>query len=297
MAGSIDSLHFIQQQLSSQQSFTYRKINAIRVRQNLNYQWNKSILTVFNFMFRDNTMEQNPSYLIAATNNPIKYKGQENSNHFNSVAMDLQQSFLIPKLHSKFTLGSNLDITHQNLVAHYIDITKDTSVDKFIKYNYLTKDSLVTNYSISINNHAIYANVVTHISNAVKMNIALRYDRFNYMFNNALPNSTPSSKNNFSQFTPKIGFTYNQMVWGIYTNFSTGFAPPQITEIYNAIRIPYLLPQTFKNTEIGAWFEKGNWQGELSIYQLLGENEIISVRQMDGVKLNQNSVSTNHIVI
>jgi outer membrane receptor protein involved in Fe transport len=297
MTGPVDSIYFSRKDLKAQQSFTYRKINALRIRQNVNYQWSKSIQTLFNIMYRDNRMDQNPTYAIAATNNPTKFKGQNNSNYFNAWVLDLQQSFQIPQLHSQLSLGANVDRTRQNLIAHYIDITKDTSIGKFVGYNYPTKDSLVTNYSTSINNNAIYANLISHINKDIKLNIALRYDYFNYNFNNALLNSTPSSKNNFSQFTPKIGFTYNKLHWGGYANYSTGFAPPQITEIYNAIRVPYLLPQTFKNTEMGAWFQKGNWQGEFSVYQLLGENEIISVRQTDGVNLNQNSGSTKHIGI
>ncbi len=297
MTGSVDSLYFSRQDFKAQQSFTYRKINALRIRQNLNYQWNKSIQTLFNIMYRDNRMDQNPAYAIAATNNPTRFKGQDNSNYFNAWVMDIQQNFQIPQLSSQLSVGGSLDRTRQNLIAQYIDITKDTSIGKFVKYNYPLKDSLVTNYSTNINNHAIYANLSSFVNKDIKLNLALRYDYFNYQFNNALLNSTPSSKNNFSQFTPKIGFTYNKIHWGGYANLSTGFAPPQITEIYNAIRVPYLLPQTFKNTEIGAWFQQGNWQGEFSVYQLLGENEIISVRQTDGVNLNQNSGSTKHIGI
>ena len=297
MTGSVDSNYFSRKRFNAQQSFTYRKINALRIRQNVSYQWNKSIQTIFNMMYRDNRMDQNPTYAIAATNNSTQFKGQDNSNAFNSLVIDVQQNFQIPQLHSQLSLGGNLDRTHQSLMAHYIDITKDTSIGKFVQYSYPTKDSLVTNYSTSILNHAMYANVSSQINRDIKLNIALRYDYFNYHFNNALLNSTPSSKNNFSQFTPKIGFTYNKIYWGGYANFSTGFAPPQITEIYNAIRVPYLLPQTFKNTEVGAWFQKGNWQGEFSVYQLMGENEIISVRQTDGVNLNQNSGSTKHIGI
>ena len=73
--------------------------------------------------------------------------------------------------------------------------------------------------------------------------------------------------------------------------------PPQITEIYNAIRVPFLLPQKFKNFEIGSWYQSKNIYAEVAIYQLNGTNEIISVRQTDGVNLNQNSGATKHIGI
>lgn len=48
---------------------------------------------------------------------------------------------------------------------------------------------------------------------------------------------------------------------------------------------------------MGFWLNHNKWFAEVSIYQLNGENEIISVRQPDGVNLNQNSGSTQHIGI
>jgi outer membrane receptor for Fe3+-dicitrate len=127
--------------------------------------------------------------------------------------------------------------------------------------------------------------------------MTMRYDNFEYLFNNLLPLGTPSAKNNFTQFTPKLGLTYNLKNWGSYINYSKGFVPPQITEIYNAIRVPYLLPQDFSNMEIGAWYQYKKISAEISIYSLQGKNEIISVRQTDGVNLNQNSGATSHMGI
>jgi outer membrane receptor for Fe3+-dicitrate len=125
----------------------------------------------------------------------------------------------------------------------------------------------------------------------------MRYDDFEYLFNNQLPIGTPSANNHFTQFTPKLGFTYNIHKWGSYINFSKGFVPPQITEIYNAIRVPYLLPQNFTNFEMGTWYHDKKIAAEFSVYSLQGNNEIISVRQTDGVNLNQNSGATSHIGI
>ena len=297
MTGSVDSIHFVQHNLSSMQSFTYRKINALRARQNLVYKWNEHASSILNFMYRDNTMDQNPTYSIASTNNPTKFKGQDNSNYFNSFVLDLQQIMRLSSIKSKLIVGGIIDITNQNLVAHYIDIFKDTALGKYTKFTYPIKDSLVTSYQTKIYNQAAYLNVITNMSNNVKTNIALRYDHFEYQFQNKLNSGTPSSNNNFTQFTPKIGLTYNKPNWGGYINYSEGFVPPQITEIYNAIRIPFLLPQSFKNTEIGGWYQRGKWYAQLSLYQLLGMNEIISVRQTDGVNLNQNSGSTKHVGI
>jgi len=297
MIGSVDSLRFAQKSLISQQSFTYRQINALRFRQNLAYRWNDNSTTTINLMYRNNTMDQNPTYSIASTSNPTKYKGQVNSNHFDAYVLDLQHQWNLKAINSKLILGGYWDNTQQNLIAHYIDILKDTAIGKYTKYSYPAKDSLVTSYKTQINNKAIYVNFIAKISNSLHWNMALRYDDFEYLFNNQLKYGTPSSNNHFNNWAPKLGFTYNQKNWGGYLNYSEGFVPPQITEIYNTVRVPYLLPQLFKNMELGAWYQIPKFYAEFSIYQLNGNNEIISVRQSDGVNLNQNSGSTKHIGI
>ncbi len=297
MTGSVDSVHFFQHNFSSLQTFTYRKINALRFRQKLNYQWNKNNASILNFMYRNNTMDQNPTYSIASTSNLTKFKGQINSNHFNSIVIDLQQAIQLPELQSKLVFGGVLDISHQHFNAHYIDIFKDTAIGKYTKYSFPIRDSLLSYYTSNILNKAVYINLITSISHAIKMNATVRYDQFDYLFNNKLTTGTPSSNNYFKQFTPKIGFTYNNNKWGGYINYGEGFVPPQITEMYNAVRVPYLLPQSFSNKEIGIWYQKKKWYTEISMYQMMGRNEIISVRQSDGVNLNQNAGSTNHIGI
>jgi len=297
MIGSVDSLHFAQKSLISQQSFTYRQINALRFRQNLAYRWNENSTTTINLMYRNNTMDQNPTYSIASTSNPSKFKGQVNSNHFDAYVVDLQHQWNLNAIKSKLILGGYWDHTQQNLIAHYIDIFKDTAIGKYTKYSYPTKDSLITSYATQINNKAIYINFIANLSKSLHWNMALRYDDFEYLFNNQLKYGTPSSNNHFNNWAPKLGFTYNQKNWGGYLNYSEGFVPPQITEIYNTVRVPYLLPQLFKNMELGAWYQLPTLYAEFSIYQLNGNNEIISVRQTDGVNLNQNSGSTKHLGI
>ncbi len=294
MTGSVDSLHFFQKNFSSQQTFTFRKINALRFRQNFQYNWSNQSSTILNFMMRNNKMDQNPTYTIASTSNPTKFKGQTNSNEFNSYVLDFQHIWNLPNLNSKFMLGSYMDITNQNLIAHFINILKDTVFGKYTSFSYPTKDSLLTNYNTVILNKAMYLNYFAKFNNRLSANATIRYDVFDYTFNNQLNTGTPSAKNVFTNWTPKIGLTYNLQNIGGFINYSEGFVPPQITEIYNAVRVPYLLPQKFYNNEIGFWFAYKKWQGEITIYQLIGNNEIVSVRQPDGVNLNQNTGNTSH---
>lgn len=297
MTGSVDSIHFVNKDFSSMQSFTFRKINLFRWRQNLEYIVNKESKIVANIMYRGNTMDQNPTYSIASTNIATKFKGQINSNHFDALVVDLQDQYNINAINGKMIIGAYADLTKQNLQASFIDITKDLNLNKYTSYSLRNPDSIITNYKTAIYNKAIYLNFLGSLGKGFNYNASLRYDHFEYQYKNALGFGTPSSNNVFTNISPKLGFTYNKKNMGAYINYSQGFVPPQITEIYNAIRVPYLLPQSFVNYELGGWILLNKLQTEISIYQLNGTNEIVSVRQADGVNLNQNTGATKHLGI
>ena len=297
MTGSVDSIHFVNKDFSSLQSFTYRKINLLRWRQNLAYHLNKQSTIIANIMYRGNTMDQNPTYSIASTSNPSLFKGQINSNRFDALVLDIQHLNNINSIKAKLIVGIYADLTKQGLNASYIDITKDLNLNKYIKYSQRNPDSIITNYKTNIYNKAAYINFLGELGYGFNYNASLRYDHFEYQYQNKLGFGTPSSNNLFTNLSPKIGITYNRKHIGGYLNYSQGFVPPQITEIYNAIRVPYLLPQSFVNYEIGGWILLNKLQAELSLYQLNGTNEIVSVRQPDGVNLNQNTGATKHIGI
>jgi outer membrane receptor protein involved in Fe transport len=82
---------------------------------------------------------------------------------------------------------------------------------------------------------------------------------------------------------------------GIYLNYSTGFSPPNITELYRGVKVPSLKPSTYINYEGGGWFafsDKGYF--DVSVYQMDGTNEIVSVKLPDGSTENQNAGKTQH---
>ena len=93
-----------------------------------------------------------------------------------------------------------------------------------------------------------------------------------------------------------MGMTYNTGNIGFYANYSQGFVPPQINELFQGVKVPYLQPQTFFNYEAGGWMEL--WEGKLfadwSLYEMDGSNEIISVLTDEGTMENRNSGRTRH---
>ncbi|MEO5997453.1 MAG: TonB-dependent receptor [Chitinophagaceae bacterium] len=159
----------------------------------------------------------------------------------------------------------------------------------------------MTQYNVDIHNTAVYAQFEMNPVEKLKLVVAARYDRMDYKFDNHLPSSAytgaPDAKNNLNHFTPKLGLTYDlNRNRGLYANYSIGFAPPNITDLYQGVKVPILKPSSYSNYELGGWFAFANNKGyaEVSLYQLNGTNEIVSVRLADGTYQNQNAGETRH---
>ncbi|MBS1661093.1 MAG: TonB-dependent receptor [Bacteroidetes bacterium] len=298
MYGSLDSAHFAQHNYNTPYSFTYRKVEALRAKSQLNYQWAKGSETTVALMYRHNSIGQNPSYFISnSQSNPLVANGQVNVNAFKSWVAVAQHQQQLGWLGSKLIAGLSADISPSSYNANYIRIQRDA------KGNYLgytNTDSSLSNYSTGISNLASYLDYEMSPVKGLRLVAAARYDHFHYNFRNYLPSSAstgaPNTKNDFNRVTPKVGATYNYKGVGFYANYSQGYVPPQVTELYNGMKVPYLKPQTFFNYEAGGWLAL--WQNRVyadwSIYQLDGTNQIISVRQDDGTFINQNSGKTRH---
>lgn len=300
MTGALDSAKFADRNFSSLQSFTYRVTNALRFKSILTKEWNAKNTSSLSFLYRNNSVKQNPSYSIASTSDPSLYKGQVNDNSFRAYAMFLQHVTRFDALKGKLVAGASLDFSPQTYRAQFIWIRKDGATNKFASYFFPSQDSLLSNYATNISNAAAYADFAFEPLKRIRITAALRYDAFRYDFRNALPQSAstgaPSSVTVFSRATPKIGFTYNLAGAGFYANYSEGYVPPQITELFNSVSVPYLQPQTFYNYEAGGWVSLVNntLNGDWSIYLMNGRNEIITVKQPDGSYINQNAGETRH---
>lgn len=301
ITGSIDSIRFLQKNYNTQQTFTYRKVTALRYKSQLTHDWNSNSNTSFAFMYRDNSVGQNPAYSIATTSNPYKFRGQINDNAFKTYALFLTHTQKLNWLNSKIISGASLDFSPQDYYAKFISIKKDSISGKYVSYTSPVPDSFLSKYKTGIMNMAAYADFECSPAKGLKLVAALRYDAFQYYFINNLSAAagvkTASTINNFARFTPKVGLTYNYRGIGVYANFSQGYVPPQLTELYSSVKVaPYLLPQNFNNYEIGGWMSilSNKLYADWSIYRLEGKNEIISVRLPDNSTVNQNAGSTRH---
>jgi outer membrane receptor protein involved in Fe transport len=94
-----------------------------------------------------------------------------------------------------------------------------------------------------------------------------------------------------------VGLVYNfSSRAGVYANYSEGFVPPQVTEMYKGVKVPDLKASVFYNYEIGGWWQliRHKLIADVSVYRLKGDNEIISVRLDDGSTENRNTGKTLH---
>jgi iron complex outermembrane recepter protein len=298
MPGSLDSIHFANKDYSTPQTFTYRKVPALRYKSQLFHQWNNNSSSQLSFVFRDNSVKQNPSYRVKnITTDPTRAYGEINESAFNTYMLIAQHQQSFNFLNSKLIAGISVDNSPSAYSSNFINIDRDT---RGYYVSYSTTDSVLSQYKTGINNLASYVHYEAELVRGLKLTAALRYDFYHYDFENALPPSAftgaPSTTNNFKRFSPKAGATYNYKGIGVYANYSEGFVPPQISELYTGVKVPYLGPQTFYNYEVGGWFSllKNKLYADWSWYLLNGTNEIITVKNPDNSTENQNAGKTKH---
>jgi outer membrane receptor protein involved in Fe transport len=308
MAGGIDSAMFASKSFENPQTFTYRKVKAFRYHSTLTQQWNDNSKTTLSVLYRNNSIGQNPAYRVKDDYHPQNgvfmgrkdvAHGEINESTFNSYAITAQhrQSFLMDKIN--VLGGAGIDISPSTYNARYIRIKKDSVSNRYLSFE--NPDSVLTHYSTSLNNYAFFTNVTYNPIEKLKIVGSIRYDLFKYRFDNYLTPSAFSGSsdtlNTFGRVSPKIGVTYNfSGKFGMYANYSEGFVPPQVSELYTGVKVPQIEPSVFNNYEVGGWTEliKNKLTADASVYWLNGRNEIISVKLDDGSFANQNAGRTTH---
>ncbi|MGZ5135402.1 MAG: TonB-dependent receptor domain-containing protein, partial [Flavitalea sp.] len=308
MPGGIDSTMFARKVFKNPQTFTYRKVNALRYHSTLTHNWSGMSKTSISAIYRTNTIGQNPAYRIKddyrkqgsgwVGKKEIAH-GEINNNSFQSYALIAQHRQKLNWKNAVVIAGVNIDASPSTYSAQYIRIKKDTIQNKYVSYQQV--DSTLTNYETQISNYAGFVNFEFSPVEKLRIVASVRYDQFHYNFNNNLKSGSfsgsPDTINRFARVSTKIGFTYNFSArTGIYANYSEGFVPPQVTEMYTGVKVPHLAPSVVYNYEAGGWIEiiKNKLSADISAYKLNSTDEIISVRQDDGSTANENAGKTLH---
>ena len=152
--GGLDSAHFYNKDYKSFYRFTYRKVDAFRLRSTLTKQWNENEKTRFTLFYRNTSIGQNPFYSIAnIAGNSSKAKGQINEDAFNSYGTIVQHSKKFNSINSKWISGISADYSPATYLAKFINIDKDANG---VYYQYHLSDSVLTDYKVDLLNTAVY---------------------------------------------------------------------------------------------------------------------------------------------
>ncbi|MDP6922579.1 MAG: TonB-dependent receptor, partial [Lutibacter sp.] len=301
MSGSLDEIKFKNKDYTSYHTFTFRDAKALRFNSTLSHRWNDRHHASLSLVYRDNTMKQNPSYRIdSAADFDSHTPGQLNDNSFTSYYFVAQHNLQLNNVTLNY--GASLDYSPNTYEALLTDVYRNED-GKFERYT-LTGDYL-SNYSVAIFNMATYAFGEVKLFEKLKLNAGFRLDKFSYDFSNELgaaatDYTAPDSNNSFTAFTPRLGavYTFNHAV-GAYGNYSNGFLPPSVGEMYRRDDIPLLNPSTFNNYEVGAWINLLDNQLYIDVagYYLRGKDEVVSVSVKEGnvrSRENRNVGETEH---
>lgn len=298
MAGSIDSLDFYSNEYPSMHTFTKRTVKSLRLRGTLEHLWNDRNKTNFTLFFRNNSMGQIPAYRVKDNrSNPLRASGEINNNTFRSYGTLVQHMKELGFWDARIIGGASIDYSPNAYYAEFIDITRN---EEGIYTGYASLDSLLTDYEVNLLNTALYSQLELNPVQRLRLVLALRYDRFDYSYDNFLTpdafSGAPDSNDAFENLTPKVGMTYDfGRDRGVYANYSIGFVPPQVSELYRGVKVPVLESSVYKNFEAGGWLsvsDKGYF--DISFYQMRGTNEVVNVLLEDGTRENRNAGETLH---
>ncbi len=309
MTGSLDSSNFYGKKYTSLQTFTERDVLALRIKSAFQLFANASNKTDLSLFYRNNSIEQNPSYRIkddySQWGNPSGNKNlahsEVNDNSFQSFGVIAQHKKSFARLKASFIGGMSVDFSPSTYHANYISIYKNNNG----VYELFSKtDSILTDYTADMLNTAAYAQFGFNPMEQVKITGAVRYDHFRYKYDNNLDVSAfsgaPDAINYFQTVTPTIGvnIAFNKYI-GMYSNYSRGFVPPQVGELYRGVTVPALKPAIFENLEFGSYIQikPAKLSLDIAAYVLQGINEIISVQQANGEFIDTNAGKTNHLGI
>lgn len=305
-AGSVDSAAFYSRQYKSNNTFTYRKVNALRTRLAVEHAWNENNHTTLNLFYRNNSIGQNPSYSISWVKPQTTAFGQINKISFQSHGFILQHSAEIKPIKTKLTAGLSLDNSPNTYYAYKVDVAAqlNSAGNAVQQYTIIQErpDIKLADYNANLRNSAAYLQAEVKPFEKLTITLGGRYDNMGFTYTNNLNNT--SGKTSYAKFTPKIGATYKFTPnIGAYANYSLGFSPPSLTTIFT--KIPNsnppafyydLQPAQFTNYEVGGWASliKNKLDVDVSVYQMKGTNELLSIRQPDNTTLYQTAGKTTH---
>lgn len=143
MPSGVDSTMFATRKFVNPQTFTYRKVDALRYRSTLTQAWNNNSKTTASVIYRDNSIGQNPAYRIKDDYRKLNGQwigkkdlahGEINESSFNSYSLIGQHKQNLNWKKASIIGGVSIDLSPSTYNAGYIPIKKDTTTKKYVSY-------------------------------------------------------------------------------------------------------------------------------------------------------------------
>lgn len=296
--GSLSKADFSTRPGFSYQTFTYREVEALRVSSQLSHDWSDTQSSQATVYYRDNTTDQNPSFnfrTIAGT--PPSYTNQLTFNAFQSYGLNLQHSAKLGNV--DVVVGAMKELSPTQAKTTLINVTRNEATKVYTGFS---TGALLRDFAVDVDNQAIYTQATWHVTPEVHVVGGLRYDWIEYDYNNKLtPSSTTGAADETRKFhkaSPKVGVVWNVTPdIDLYSNFSQGFVPPEVSSLYGAnLQVPNLREATFNNYDLGArmtWLD-GRLDTEVTLYRLDGKDELISYTLPNNSREPRNAAETRH---
>ena len=293
-----DSATFYKKNYTSFDKFSDRKTLAIRNTfdwlHTFNDYQNLSI-TLFNRVINE---KQNPFYLISydyANPSTTKATGQITNDIFTSYGLNVNHNFTSKNKKLKLNQNLFIDLTPKNLYkSNFINVTRSAGVN----VSFTNPDSLLTNYKANLKNVALSFSGQYNRAEKIVFFAGVRFDKLAYKFKNYLSSNaysgSPSGNNVYFSVSPELSFLYKiNKSQSVFIQYGSGFAPPTLSNLYRGVKTPILTPAKYYNSEIGYKYFAKNIQVQLSLYNMNGKDEFVSVIRNTGVEV-VNAGQTNH---
>lgn len=296
MNGSATPQDYATRPSYSNQTFTYREVDATRLSSQISHQWTADAKSQATIYYRNNRTLQNPSYLIFNTG-PTTAVGRITDQRFQSYGLELQQSQQLGTV--KLIGGLTLDHTPVTSTETNLAVQRDPATGR---YSGFTTGSLRRDYQVDVDNQALFGQVEWAVIPTVHLVAGARADQIRYDYHNDLtPSSTtgaPSESRDYRKVSPKVGAIWNATPQlDLYANASQGFVPPEVSSQYGGSLVaPNLRAATFNNIDTGMRFASRDkrFSGEVTLYRLTGKDEQISYSIAPGLSEPRNAASTIH---
>ena len=300
--GTLNETDYHSRPSVSYQTFTYRRDLSNRLSATVDHEWSSRSLSSVTLYGRSNEHGQNPAYSIRSCTIsptcPTGYVGNINVNRYTSLGLDARQRLDFDWARSRVIVGITYDHSPDSYVEDKINVVRDPGTLIYTGYTLGTRNR---DFDVLLGNASAYLQYELSPLEPLRLVFGGRYDAIEYDFtNNLTPSSTtgaPSEVRSFSHFSPKAGATWAvNRATHLYTNYSQGFTPPEVTSLYARLAVPDLLPATFDNYELGlrGGFAGGQGKYDIALYRLYGKDEIVNYTIAPGNTEPRNAGKTRH---